>query len=110
MDDLLDKQSTCTTHAYTFTNFFPTQVQAYLYSHIATELGTKPLGRSGLLLQDLVTVPHLLFTLREHYSVVGGAGGRAQIRPYIILIIKEFVLTVSTPSAVVVNAQENLTL
>ncbi len=52
-------------------------------------MGSRVLGRSGLLLPELVTVPRLMYTLREHYT---GAPG---VRPYLLLLIKDFILTVS---------------
>lgn len=66
----------------------PSQVQTYLYSQIATEMGSRVLGRSGLVLPDLVGVSTLMDTLREHYS------GVTAVRPYIILLVKEFLLAV----------------
>ncbi len=55
-------------------------------------MGSRVLGRSGLLLPELVTVPRLMYTLREHYR---GAPG---VRPYLLLLIKDFILTVSMSS------------
>jgi len=71
------------------------QVQSYLYSHLAIEFGNKPLGKSGLLLRDLLSVPQLLFALREHYNVTVCEEDKRNVRPYILLLVKEFVLTVS---------------
>lgn len=75
------------------------QVQTYLYSHLATEFSSRTLGRTGLVLHELVGVPQLLFILKEHYSLVGGPieeeENRSKVRAYLLLIIKEFVAKVT---------------
>ena len=81
-------------------NIYFLQVQIFLYSHLATEFSIKPLGGSGLLLRDIIAVPQLLFILKEHYSLVAVEGEdhllttREQVRPYLLLIIKEFITKV----------------
>jgi hypothetical protein len=58
------------------------------------------LGKTGLALHELVGVSQLLFILKEHYSLVGGAGergdgeDRSKVRAYLLLIIKEFITKV----------------
>ena len=46
-----------------------------------------------------MTVPQLMFILKEYYSLVSGGEGEgddthAEVRPYILLLAKEFVLKV----------------
>ena len=75
---------------------FP-QVQTSLYSQLATELSTKPLGIKGVYLRELVGVAQLLFILREYYSLTGDAESilkHSEVRPYLLLIIKQFVTKV----------------
>ena len=55
----------------------------------------RPLGMSGLDLRECVGVSQLLFILREYYGLTGeGAEVHAEVRPYLLLIVKEFVTKV----------------
>ena len=69
-----------------------------------------PLGTSGLMLRDVGGVEQLLFSLREYYSLVPAAAGEgegegegeegsrkkmAEVRSYILLVVKQFVTAVS---------------
>lgn len=87
------------------------QVQTYLYSHLATEFSAGTLGKTGLALHELVGVGQLLFILKEHYSLVGGARGdgedRSKVRAYLILIIKEFITKVTKGMHDVLNVYVN---
>ena len=71
----------------------------YLYSHLATEFSNRTLGKTGLVLHELVGVPQLLFILKEHYSLVSGPKedeeSRSKVRAYLLLIVKEFVSKVT---------------
>ena len=58
------------------------------------------LGKTGLLLHELVSVSQLVFILKEHYSLVTvGArddeNNRSKVRAYLLLIIKEFIAKVA---------------
>ena len=84
------------------------QVQAFLYSSLATEFSSKTLGLTGLALYELVGVPQLLFVLKEQYSLVGGEQGeggedRSKVRPYLLLIIKEFIAKVNCSMLLVIR-------
>lgn len=73
------------------------QVQTSLYSQLAAEFSTKPLGNTGVYLRELVGVAQLLFILREYYSLTGDAESvqkHSEVRPYLLLIIKQFVTKV----------------
>lgn len=73
------------------------QVQTSLYSQLAAEFSTKPLGTTGVHLRELVGVAQLLFILREYYSLTGDAESvqkHSEVRPYLLLIIKQFVTKV----------------
>ena len=76
-------------------------MQIQLYSHLAAEFCVGPLGTSGLMLRDVGGVEHLLFSLREYYSLVPAAAGEegrkkmAEVRSYILLVVKQFVTAVS---------------
>ena len=72
------------------------QVQLQLYSQVATEFSMHPLGTSGLDLREFVGVSQLLFILREYYGLTEeGAEVHAKVRPYLLLIVKNFVTKVS---------------
>lgn len=73
------------------------QVQIQLFSHLAAECCVGPLGTSGLVLRDMAGVEQLLFSLREHYSVVGEKekGKVKEVRSYLLLVLKQFITTVS---------------
>ena len=73
--------------------FINPQVQIHLYSQLATEFSMKPLGNTGLNLQELVGVPQLIFILQEYYSLTASEG-HPEVRPYLLLIVKEFVTKV----------------
>lgn len=77
------------------------QVQLFLYTHIALNYGTEPHGDSGWDLKEFITVQHLLFIIRKYYSYLEDCDDEchsdlcAEIRPYLILTIKQFVTRVS---------------
>ena len=78
-------------------------MQIQLYSHLAAEFCVGPLGTSGLMLRDVGGVEYLLFSLREYYSLVPAGEGEgeegrkkmAEVRSYILLVVKQFVTAVS---------------
>jgi len=69
-----------------------------LYSRLATEFSVEPLGHSGLYLSTLADTGHILFFLREFYSLEGeceeGVAMRGCVRPYLLLIIKTYLTKV----------------
>ena len=75
----------------------PLQVQVHLYTQLAAEFCVGSLGTSGLVLRDLAGVEQLLFSLREYYSVLGGRERETivEVRSYLLLIVKQFITTVS---------------
>ena len=87
------------------------QVQTYLYSHLATEFSSRTLGKTGLALHELAGVGQLLFILKEHYSLVGGARGdgedRSKVRAYLLLIVKEFITKVTKGMLYIHNVYVN---
>ena len=70
--------------------FNDTQVQIQLYSQVAAEFCLHKLGSTPLDLRTLIGVPFLMFVLKEHYSVTQKPHN-STIRPYILLIVKQFV-------------------
>ena len=69
------------------------QVQIHLYSHLAAEFCSGSLGSSDVCLRDMAAVEQLLLSLREHYGSSGE--GREEVRSYILLVIKQFITTVT---------------
>ena len=57
------------------------------------------LGTTSLDLRDIIGVNQLMFILKEHYTLTNGKKTNRDIRPYLILMIKQFVTKVS-PSSV----------
>lgn len=77
------------------------QVQLFLYTHIALHYGTEPYSNSGWDLKEFISVQHLLYIIRKYYSYLEDNADKdhndlcAEIRPYLILTIKQFVTRVS---------------
>lgn len=76
------------------------QVQLLLYSQVAAEFSVHRLGNTTLDLRDVVGVGQLMFILKEYYSLASSsssssASSHADIRPYILLIAKQFIIRVS---------------
>ena len=85
------------------------QVQIQLYSRLAAEFcggGCQGSPLPGVVLREEVGVAHLLFSLREYYSVAGGNEGgdastgerekREEVRSYILLLVRKFISMVCT--------------
>lgn len=80
------------------------QVQVTLFSQVAAEFSTQRLGHTSLDLRAVVGVGQLMFILREHYSHPSFTFSPSSsssssllpsdIRPYILLIAKQFVIRV----------------
>ncbi|XP_065885731.1 neurobeachin-like isoform X3 [Dysidea avara] len=73
-------------------------VQLLLYTHIALNYGMEPHSDSGWDLRELITVQHIVYIIRKYYSYLEEAdtdGNHVElcteIRPYLILTIKQFV-------------------
>lgn len=77
------------------------QVQLFLYTHIALHYGMEPCGDSGWDLKEFITVQHLLYIIRKYYSYSEDDTDEshsnlcAEVRPYLILTIKQFITRVS---------------
>lgn len=72
----------------------------FLYTHIALNYGMEPTSDSGWDLKEFITVQHLLYIIRKYYSHRDDADEThsslcAEVRPYLILTIKQFVTRVS---------------
>ena len=52
------------------------------------------LGTTSLDLRDIIGVSQLMFILKEHYSLTDGKKTHRDIRPYLILMVKQFVTKV----------------
>ena len=70
------------------------QVQIYLYSQLATEFCMQRLGKTSLDLRDVIGVSYLMYVLKEYYSLKVDQR-HEEIRPYLILIVKQCVTKVS---------------
>lgn len=53
------------------------------------------LGTTSLDLRVVIGVSQLMFILKEHYSLSTGQSYHQDIRPYLILMVKQFVTRVS---------------
>ena len=78
------------------------QVQLFLYTHIALHYGMEPCGDGGWDLKEFITVQHLLYIIRKYYSYSEDVADNkshnnlcAEVRPYLILTIKQFITRVS---------------
>ena len=73
----------------------------FLYTHIALHYGMEPHGDSGWDLKEFITVQHLLYIIRKYYSYPEVDADEShsdlcfEVRPYLILTIKQFVTRVS---------------
>ena len=83
--------------------FIHCQVQLYLYTHIALHYGAELTGDSGWDLKEFITVQHLLYIIRKYYSYLQDNNADEshnnlcnEVRPYLILTIKQFVTRVSS--------------
>ena len=77
-----------------FLLYVSSQVQIYLYSQLATEFCMQRLGNTSLDLRDVIGVSYLMYVLKEYYSLEVDQR-HEEIRPYLILIVKQFVTKVS---------------
>jgi len=78
------------------------QVQLLLYTHIALHYGMEPHSDSGWDLRELITVQQIVYIIRKYYNYLEDVDTDkthvelcSEIRPYLILIIKQFVTRVS---------------
>lgn len=77
------------------------QVQLMLYTHVALHYGMEPQSDNGWDLRELITVQHIVHIIRKYYSYLEDNTDEvhielcADIRPYLILTIKQFVTRVS---------------
>ena len=76
------------------------QVQLLLYTHIALHYGMEP--DNGWDLRELITVQQIVYIIRKYYSYLEDVDTDktheelcSEIRPYLILTIKQFVTRVS---------------
>lgn len=68
-------------------------MQLLLYSQVAAEFSIHKLGNTSLDLREVVGMEQLMFILKEYYSL--SPSQTSDIRPYILLIAKQFVARVS---------------
>ena len=73
-----------------------------MYTHIALHYGAEPQSDSRSDLKEFITVQHLLYIIRKYYSYLEDDTDLShnelcnEVRPYLILTIKQFVTRVST--------------
>jgi len=87
-------------HLYIYVHMYY-QVQLFLYTHIALHYGMEQHSDSGWDLKEFITVQHLLYIIRKYYSYLEDDANEihnklcTEVRPYLILTIKQFVTRVS---------------
>ena len=82
-------------------------MQLLLYSQIAAEFSIHKLGNTSLDLREVVGMEQLMFILKEYYCLSSAHAN--DVRPYILLIAKQFVARVSAGDTACENcACENI--